>query len=120
MGITQAELVALVRGSSAFRRRRRLQPAGGVGDKLFPPTYPGEGRDSPPRHVFERRRLDGREAWCVLIDSVQSQANRLEEALLGAWTCPYQTGHSAWLGDLLAMNSRGERMRKPECGWMLL
>ena len=84
MGITQAELVALVRGSSAFRRRRRLQPAGGVGDKLFPPTYPGEGRDSPPRHVFERRRLDGREAWCVLIDSVQSQANRLEEALLGA------------------------------------
>jgi hypothetical protein len=37
-----------------------------------------------------------------------------------SWTCPYQTGHSAWLGDLLAMNSRGERMRKPECGWMLL
>ena len=84
MRITQTELVALVRNSSAFRRRRRLQPAGGVGDRLFPPTYPGEGRDSPPRHVFERRRLDGREAWCVLIDSVQSQANRLEEALLGA------------------------------------
>jgi len=37
-----------------------------------------------------------------------------------AWTCPYQTGHSAWLDNLLAMNSRGERMRKPECGWMLL
>jgi hypothetical protein len=24
------------------------------------------------------------------------------------------------LDNLLAMNSRGERMRKPECGWMLL
>ena len=36
------------------------------------------------------------------------------------WTCPYQTGHSAWLGDLLAMNSRGDLMRKPECGWMFL
>jgi ribosome modulation factor len=36
------------------------------------------------------------------------------------WTCPYQTGHSAWLDNWLAMNSRGERMRKPECGWMLL
>jgi hypothetical protein len=36
------------------------------------------------------------------------------------WTCPYQTGHLAWLDNLLAMNSRGERMRKPECGWMLL
>lgn len=33
---------------------------------------------------------------------------------------PYQTGNSAWLDNLLAMNSRGERMRKPECGWMLL
>jgi CRISPR-associated protein Csb1 len=28
--------------------------------------------------------LNGREAWCVLVDSVQSQANRLEEALLSA------------------------------------
>jgi CRISPR-associated protein Csb1 len=34
--------------------------------------------------VFERRRLNGGEAWCVLLDSVQSQANRLEEALLAA------------------------------------
>ena len=44
----------------------------------------------------------------------------MSRAQAGLWTCPYQTGHSAWLGDLLAMNSRGERMRKPECGWMLL
>ena len=70
---------------AAIRRVCRLQPAGGVGDKLFPPTYPPE-RDGPPRHVFERRRLDGREVWCVLIDSVQSQANRMEEALLAAAT----------------------------------
>ena len=69
---------------AAIRRLRRLQPAGGEGDKIFPPTYPGERRDDPPRHVFERRRMDGREVWCVLIDSVQSQANRLEEALLEA------------------------------------
>jgi CRISPR-associated protein Csb1 len=34
--------------------------------------------------VFERRRIDGAEVWCVLVDSVQSQANRLEEALLAA------------------------------------
>jgi CRISPR-associated protein Csb1 len=76
--------MALVQHASAVRRKRRLQPSGGVGDKLFPPTYPGEGRDSPPRHVFERRQIGGREVWCVLIDSVQSQANRLEEALLRA------------------------------------
>src|SRR5215472_18172639 len=68
--------------SAALRRRLRLQPVGGKGDKIFPPTYPGEGRNNPPRHVFERRRLDGKEMWCVLVDSVQSQANRLEESLL--------------------------------------
>ena len=71
---------------AAIRRIRRLQPAGGAGDKIFPPTYPGEQRGDPPRHVFERRRNDDKEVWCVLIDSVQSQANRLEEALLSAAT----------------------------------
>jgi CRISPR-associated protein Csb1 len=69
---------------AAIRRRRRLQPAGGVGDKIFPPTYPGEGQNAPPRHVFERRRINGHDVVCVLIDSVQSQANRLEEALLAS------------------------------------
>jgi CRISPR-associated protein Csb1 len=76
-------LLDAVENRAAFRRRRRLQPAGGPGDKLFPPTYPGEGNE-PPRHVFERRRIDGASRVCVLVDSVQSQANRLEEALLRA------------------------------------
>ena len=75
-------LRSAIREDAAFRRLRRLQPVGGRGDKIFPPTYPGEGRNAPPRHVFERRRVDDGEVWCVLIDSVQSQANRLEEALL--------------------------------------
>ena len=70
--------------AAAFRRISRLQPIGGRGDKLFPPTYPGERDNDPARHVFERRRMDGREVWCVLIDSVQSQANRLEKALKAA------------------------------------
>ena len=70
--------------AAAFRRRRRLQPAGGPGDKIFPPTYPGNGQNAPPRHVFELRRINGADVPCVLVDSVQSQANRLEEALLCA------------------------------------
>ena len=85
MKLTLDILKEAVEKDAAFRRRRRLQPAGGVGDKLFPPTYPGEiGRNPPPQHVFERRHIDGKEVWCVLLDSVQSQANRLEEALLEA------------------------------------
>ena len=77
-----SELQKMVAEGAALRRRQRLQPVGGPGDKVFPPTYPGEGRNAPPRHVYERRRLDGQDVWCVLIDSVQSQANRLEECLL--------------------------------------
>jgi CRISPR-associated protein Csb1 len=79
-----AALANAVASDAALRRRQRLQPVGGQGDKIFPPTYPGEGRNAGPRHVYERRRVDGAEIWCVLIDSVQSQANRLEEALLAA------------------------------------
>jgi hypothetical protein len=36
------------------------------------------------------------------------------------WSGPHQTGQAAWLADCRAMNSRGERMRKPEWGWMVL
>lgn len=82
-------LTAMVAEDAALRRRRTLQPVGGVGDKIFPPTYPGEGRNASARHVYERRIVAGpdgctREVWCVLVDSVQSQANRLEEGLVGA------------------------------------
>lgn len=77
-----ARLSQMISEDAALRRRQRLQPVGGKETKIFPPTYPGERQNNPPRHVFERRRIDGREVWCVLVDSVQSQANRLEESLL--------------------------------------
>jgi len=79
-----ANLAKMTVQDAALRRRQVLQPAGGKGDKIFPPTYPGEGRNAPPRHVYERRRLETKDVWCVLVDSVQSQANRLEECLLQA------------------------------------
>lgn len=81
------ELRAFISADAALRRRQVLQPVGGKGDKIFPPTYPapaGAPRNAPPRHVYERRRLGEKEVWCVLVDSVQSQANRLEECLLQA------------------------------------
>jgi CRISPR-associated protein Csb1 len=77
-----AALNRMIAEDAALRRRQTLQPVGGKGDKIFPPTYPGEGRNAQPRHVYERRRLNGADVWCVLVDSVQSQANRLEECLL--------------------------------------
>lgn len=76
------QLNGMVEEGAALRRRQILQPVGGKGDKIFPPTYPGEGRNPQPRHVYEKRRVNGEDVWCVLVDSVQSQANRLEESLL--------------------------------------
>lgn len=70
-------------GVSAIRSRSRLQPAGGPGDKVFPPTYATGDRQL--RYAKETRRIDGEDVDCILLDSVQSQANRMEEALLRAW-----------------------------------
>jgi CRISPR-associated protein Csb1 len=63
--------------AAAFRSRASLQPAGGPGTKVFPPTYAGAV------YATEMRRLPDRDepVECVLMDSVQSQANRMEEAL---------------------------------------
>lgn len=65
-----------VNGSAAaFRCRRKFQPAGGAGDKVFPPTFAGAV------YAVEERQIGGKKVPCVLLDSVQAQANRLEEAL---------------------------------------
>jgi CRISPR-associated protein Csb1 len=63
--------------AAAFRCRRRFQPAGGEGDKVFPPTFAGAV------YAVEQRHVPGRmePVVCVLLDSVQSQANRMELAL---------------------------------------
>jgi CRISPR-associated protein Csb1 len=66
---------AVAGGAAAFRSRTRLQPAGGEGDKVFPPTYAGAV------YAKEDRQINGAKVPCVLLDSVQAQANRLEEAL---------------------------------------
>ena len=60
-----------ISADAALRRVRRMQPAGGQGDRIFPPTYPGDQRGEA-RHVFEKRRIGAEEKLCVLLDSVQS------------------------------------------------
>jgi CRISPR-associated protein Csb1 len=73
-------LQAAVAGNvAAIRAEIPLEPAGGWQDKVFPPTYSGGV------YATEKRLLDGKEVETVVLDSVQSQANRLEEALLRAF-----------------------------------
>jgi len=80
--LTIDDLRKVVTGSAAaFRCIAEYQPAGGAGDKVFPPTYEGG------KYATDKRRVEGEAepVECVLLDSVQSQANRMEAALLDAW-----------------------------------
>lgn len=77
---------AATENGTAFRLRSRLQPAGGVGDKVFPPTYAEgqDGRKHVTKYATEERVIDGASKPTVLLDSVAAQANRMELALLDA------------------------------------
>ena len=69
--------------AAAFRRLTRLEPAGGPGEKVFPPTY--EGGD----YATEQRRIlvngEAQTVETVLVNSQQAEANRNELAILDAW-----------------------------------
>lgn len=73
---------ACTKGVNAIRATTELEPVGGIGSKVFPPTYAGS------KYAIETRRFERGEKGVsdvVLLDSVQSQANRFEDALLRAW-----------------------------------
>lgn len=63
-------------GPSALVLHEYLEPAGGDGDVIFPPTFapPEDAKDKTPGYVIDG---EGDQSVC-LIDSVGSQANRLE------------------------------------------
>ena len=59
-----------IQSAAAIRLRQRLQPEGGAGDKVFPPTFNGGV------YCWEQRRIGDATVQCVLLDSVAAQANR--------------------------------------------
>lgn len=68
----------------ALRSRTTLQPAGGPGDKVFPPTY-AVAQSAEHKYAVEERVVGDEVKTTVLLDSVASQANRAELALLDGW-----------------------------------
>lgn len=76
-------------GSVGVRCRINLEPLGGAGDKVFPPTY-GVADNAETKYAMEQRRIPSAEGdrdeivRAVVLDSVASQANRFELALLDA------------------------------------
>lgn len=66
-----------------LRARIDLEPLGGPDDKVFPPTY-SVPDNAESRYATEERRVGGETVKAVVLDSVASQANRMELALLEA------------------------------------
>lgn len=84
MTLTYEHLRDAVAGHGVgVRSRIALEPMGGPGDKLLPPTY-GVADRAETKYATELRRIDGEDVPCALLDSVASQANRRELALLEA------------------------------------
>ena len=90
MSLTYDQLRAGVAGDAVgIRCRTFLQPLGGPGDKVFPPTYgilanPETRYATEERYVPSQNGGSGSVSRSVVLDSVASQANRLELALLEA------------------------------------
>lgn len=85
MTISYDDLREAVAGAGVgLRAITDLEPLGGPGDKVFPPTY-GVSAGASTRYAVEQRRVDGESRPSVVLDSVASQANRLELALLDAY-----------------------------------
>lgn len=71
--ITLDQLKSLVSSKAALRVITELQPLGGADSKIFPPTYSGS--------VYAETKNGDGKTTSVVLDSPQSQANRLEELL---------------------------------------
>src|SRR6185437_78685 len=89
MPLTFSELRDGVAGDVVgIRSRNVLEPLGGASDKVFPPTY-GVADSAETKYATEKRRVqengaNGDGVQSVVLDSVASQANRFELALLDA------------------------------------
>jgi CRISPR-associated protein Csb1 len=86
MGITYEDLLEAISGRAVGARAKiELEPLGGPGDKVFPPTY-GVSASAQNKYAIEHRfdpAMD-KPVESVVLDSVPSQANRFELALLEA------------------------------------
>lgn len=76
--MNQPTLHQAVQSAAGLRLRLRLQPLYGPGEIVFPCTVAGG------KYQSSKRRIPGYadSVDCTILDSVQSQANRMEDALL--------------------------------------
>lgn len=73
--MTYDQLKAIVESGIALTYAGQHQPAGGTGTKVLPTLF------AERRYAFESRLIDGATRSCVLLDTVPSQANRMEACI---------------------------------------
>ena len=83
MSFDHAALLEAVKKAAVLKYETRLEPisAGGI---VCPPTYAGSTKKDPSHISFREGWVNGELKQIVLLDSVQSQANRVELAILEA------------------------------------
>lgn len=87
MTLSYKDLLEAVAGAGVgVRARTPLEPLGGPDDKVFPPTY-SVAKNAETAYALEQRRVAGVTVEAAVLDSVQSQANHFEAALLEAHRC---------------------------------
>lgn len=77
------QLLQAVQTSSVIRLSVELDNLAGDG-LVCPPTYASARRGEPPYIAFRKAWIDGQTREVVVLDSPQSQSNRIETALLEA------------------------------------
>jgi CRISPR-associated protein Csb1 len=70
-------------GATCLTSTTDLEPAGGPHTAVAPAKF-AAARGTEGAYAYEKRFLDGEARWAVLIDSKQSQLNRVEQALAAA------------------------------------
>lgn len=74
--LTYESLLNAVAGDGvALRARIDLEPVGGPGDKVFPPTY-GVADNAQYKYAVEKRRINGETVESVVLNSVAAEAKR--------------------------------------------
>jgi CRISPR-associated protein Csb1 len=101
----QSQLKQIVQSAAGLRLRLRLQPLYGTGEVVFPCTVAGG------KYQTSKRRIPGysESVDCTILDSVQSQANRMEDALLA----DIRAGNIFIPHVVTDFSGLGEQLKKP-------
>ncbi len=83
VAMTLHQLLDAIQTSSVIRLSVELDNLAGDG-LVCPPTYAPANKGEPPHIAFRKAWIDGRTRDVVILDSPQSQSNRIETALLAA------------------------------------